>query len=111
MTRAWTDGRHAENDKYVELDFGLALANVTEGAARSTVLKVSQTEPGRGWQAVVDGFSPNSSNAPATALQPILATPRRCKKHTAESLKVAEYETFFRPFCVRRAHFVAAGIH
>ena len=34
---AWTDG-HAEDDKYVELDNGLAaLANVTEDAARSTV--------------------------------------------------------------------------
>ena len=40
-TEAWTDGRHAEDDKHVELDFELAvaLANATEGAARSTVLK------------------------------------------------------------------------
>ena len=39
-TEAWTDGRHAEEDKYVELDYELAvaLANVTEGAARATVL-------------------------------------------------------------------------
>ena len=35
-TEAWTDGRHAEDDKYVELDCELAVAlpNVTEGAAR-----------------------------------------------------------------------------
>ena len=46
-TEAWTDGRHAEDDKYVELDFELAvlLASATEGAARSTVLKVPQVEP------------------------------------------------------------------
>ena len=42
-TEAWTDGRQAEDDKYVELDYELAvaLANATEGAARSTVLKVT----------------------------------------------------------------------
>ena len=70
---------HAEDEKYVELDYELlaVLANVTEGAARSTV---SQTKRGHGfvaWQAVVDGFSPNLSSDPAMALQPILATPRR----------------------------------
>ena len=45
-TKAWTDGLRAEDDKYVELDCELAeaLANVTEGAARSTVLKVTQVE-------------------------------------------------------------------
>ena len=38
-TVAWTDGRHAEDGKNVELDYELAmaLANTTEGAARSTV--------------------------------------------------------------------------
>ena len=56
-TEAWTDGRHAEDDKYVELDHELvvALANTTKGAARSTVLKVTQTDPSHGfvaWQAV-----------------------------------------------------------
>ena len=42
-TEAWTDGRHAEDDKHVELDYELAvaLANATEGAARATVLKVT----------------------------------------------------------------------
>ena len=32
-TEAWTDGRHAEDDKHVELDYELAvaLAKVTEG--------------------------------------------------------------------------------
>ena len=36
-TEAWTDGRHAEDDKFVELDYELsaALANVTEGARAS----------------------------------------------------------------------------
>ena len=40
-TEEWTDGRHAVDDKYAELDYELsvALANATEGAARSTVLK------------------------------------------------------------------------
>ena len=46
--KAWTDGRHAD-DKCVELDeLAVALANVTEGAARSTVLKVTQAEPSHG---------------------------------------------------------------
>ena len=35
MTQAWTDGRHAENDQHVELDYEVSLANVTEGVARS----------------------------------------------------------------------------
>ena len=78
VTEAWTDGCHAEDDKHVELDYELAvtLANVTEGAARATVLRITQTEPSHGfvaWQ--VDGNAPKSSNDPATALQPILATP------------------------------------
>ena len=59
--------RHAEDDKYGELDYELAvtLANATEGAARSTVLKVTQVEPSHGfvaWQALVDGNAPKSSN-------------------------------------------------
>ena len=38
-TEAWTDGRCAEDDKHVELDYELAvaLATVTEGPARATV--------------------------------------------------------------------------
>ena len=51
------------------------------------------------WQALVDGYAPMSSNDPAKALQPILATPKRRNEakalketHTAWSLKVAEYE-------------------
>ena len=79
-----THGRHAEDDKYVELDceLAVALANATEGAARSTVLKVTQTELSHGfvaWQALVDGYAPKSSSDAAKALQPILATPKRCK--------------------------------
>ena len=107
-TEAWTDGRHAEDDNYVDLgcELAVALANVTEGAARATVLKVTQTEPSHGfvaWQALVDGYTPKSSNDPAMALQPILATPKKCKdakeleeRLTAWSLKVAEYEHQFK---------------
>ena len=49
-TEAWTDGRHAEHDKYAELDYELAvaLANATEVAAGSTVLKATKVEPSRG---------------------------------------------------------------
>ena len=59
-TEAWTDGRYAEDDKHVELDYELAvaLANATEGAARATVLRITQTEPSHGfvaWQALIDG--------------------------------------------------------
>ena len=106
-TEAWTDGRYAEDDKHVELDYELAvaLASVTEGAARSRVLKVTQVEPSHGfvaWQALIDGYAPKSSNDPARVLQPILATPKRCKdaeelkeKLSAWSWKVAEYERQF----------------
>ena len=72
-TETWTDGRHAEDDKYVELDYELAVATTTEGAARSTVLKVTQVEPSHGiraWQALFDGYAPKSSNDSAVALQP-----------------------------------------
>ena len=50
-TEAWTDGRHAEDEKYVELDFDMAvaLANATEGAARSTVLKVRWRQVTGSW--------------------------------------------------------------
>ena len=82
----------------------MALATATEGLARATVLKVTQTEPSHGfvaWQALVDGYAPKSSNDPATALQPILATPKKCKdaKELSERLtawKVAEYEHQFK---------------
>ena len=52
-TEAWTGGRHAEDDKHVELDYELAvaLANATEGAARATVLRITQTEPSHGFVA------------------------------------------------------------
>ena len=107
-TEAWTDGRYAEADKHVELDYELAvaLAIATEGAARATVWKVTQTEPSHGFvarQALVDGYASKSSNDSAIALQPILATPKRCKdaeelkeRLTAWSLKVAEYEHQFK---------------
>ena len=107
-TEAWTDGRHAQGDKHVELDYELAeaLANATKSAAKSTVLKVTQVEPSHGfvaWQALVDGCAPKSSNDLAPALQPILATPKGCKDEkelkerlTAWTLKVAEYEHQFK---------------
>ena len=66
----------------------MALATVTEGVARSTVLNATQVEPSNGCvarKALVDGCAPNSSNDPAMALQPILATPKRCKD--AQELK------------------------
>ena len=84
----------------------MALVNVTEGAARSTVLKITHVELCRGfaaWQALVDGFAPESSNDPAIAPQPTLTTSKRCKdakelkeRFTARSLKVAEYERQFK---------------
>ena len=107
-TEAWNDGGYVEDDKNVELDYewALALANATEGAARATVLRITQTKPSHGfvaWQALVDGYAPKSSNDPAIALQLILATPKRCKdtkefkeRLTAWSLKVAEYEHQFK---------------
>ena len=79
----------------------MALANATEGAARATVLRISQTKPCHGfvaWRALVDGYAPKSPNDLAIAVQPILATPKRCKdakelkdRLTAWSLKVAGY--------------------
>ena len=50
-TEAWTDGRHAEDDKCVELDYELAvaLASATEGAARSSVLKVGHSSGAKSW--------------------------------------------------------------
>ena len=55
------------------------------------------------WQELFDGYAPKSSNDPAMALQPILATPKKCKnakelkdRLTAWSLKVAEYEHQFK---------------
>ena len=64
--------------------------------------------PSRGfvaWQALVDGYAPKASNDSAIALQPILATPKKCKdakelkeRLTAWSLKAAEYELQFKVF-------------
>ena len=64
-TEVWTDGRHAEDCKSVELDYELAVAfaNATEGAARSTVVMVTQVEPSYGFvtrHALVDGYAPKS---------------------------------------------------
>ena len=70
-TETSTYGRHAEDDKHVELDceLAVALADATEGAARATVLRITQKEESHGfvaWQALVDGYAPKSSNDPAT---------------------------------------------
>ena len=70
-TEAWTDGRHPSDDMYVELnnELAVALANATEGAARSTGLRVTQV-----WS--------KTSNDPAVALQPM----RKKKKQGASAL-------------------------
>ena len=54
------------------------------------------------WLALVVGFAPFSSNDPAIALQPTLATPKRCKdskeqkeRLSARSQKEAENEHQF----------------
>ena len=67
------------------------------------------------WQALVDCYAPKSSNDPAIALQPILATPERCKDAkelkenlTAWSLKVAEYEHQFKAIDEAQKIFVAS---
>ena len=46
VTEVWIDSRYRESEKFVERDYELALtlANVTQGAARSTFLKVTQKE-------------------------------------------------------------------
>ena len=47
VTEVWTDNRHDDDEQLVELDCEMAvtLTNVTEGAARTTVLTITQTEP------------------------------------------------------------------
>ena len=80
-TEAWSDGHHAEDGKNVELDYELAvaLASATEGAARSTVLKVSQAEPSHGfvaWQEMVEGYAPKSLNDPAMRCSPHFRHPQ-----------------------------------
>ena len=73
-TEAWTVGRLGTDDKHVEVDWELAaaLTNIMEGAARSTVLKVTHMEPSRGfvdWRARVDGYAPQSSSDSVMARQ------------------------------------------
>ena len=84
-TEAWTDGRHAEDNRYVELDYELAVAltKVTESAARSTVLKATQVEPSHGsvaWQALVHGYAPKAIERPS----------RSAGTHTLRHLKDAK---------------------
>ena len=56
-TEAWTDGRFAEDDKHVELDYELAvaLANATEGAARDSLKRsqVTGSWHGKHWSTVM----------------------------------------------------------
>ena len=60
-----------------DYELAVALANATEGTARSTVLKATQVDlHGKHWSTC---YAPKSSNDPAKALQPIQATPKRCK--------------------------------
>ena len=105
-TEAWIDGRHAEDDKYVELDYELAaaLANVAEGAARSTVVKVTQVEPSHGFRGMAStGLTAMRPSHRMTQLQRCNTYSRHPKdarthrselkeKLTAWSLTVAEYE-------------------
>ena len=62
---------------WMDCELAVALAIVTEGAAGSTVLKLTQVEPSHwfaAWQAPVDGYVPKSSKDPSyIALQPKLA--------------------------------------
>ena len=69
-TEAWTGGLHAADDKSAELacKSAVALANASEGAARSTVLKVTEVNPSHGFvarRALVDGYASKSPNDPA----------------------------------------------
>ena len=77
-TEAWTDGRHAEDGKHVELDceLAVALANATEGAARATVLRRSQVTGLWHGKHGSTAMRPSRRNDLAIALQPILATPQ-----------------------------------
>ena len=73
----------------------MSLANVTEGSARATVLKVTRTEPSRGF---VAGVRPNRRMFRQSRYNPYLRRPRSAKMQkelkerlTAWSLKVAEH--------------------
>ena len=84
-TKALTDGRHAEDDKDGELDYEFGSGqSATEGAVRSTVLKVTSVEPrgprvrGMASAPMEIGMRRRSRwNDPAKALQPTLATPKK----------------------------------
>ena len=99
---AWTEGRHAEDDKHVELDYELAvaLANATEGASRATVLRITQTEPSHGfvaWQALVDGYAPQVVQRPGDSAAARTRDAQEVQgREGAWSLKVAEYEHQFK---------------
>ena len=71
-TEAWTDGHWAEDDRHVELncELAVALAYATEGAARATVLRITETEPSHGfvaWKAYVDVVERLGDSALASA--------------------------------------------
>ena len=118
MTLRATDGGHVEDDRYVELDceLAVAVANVTEGAARSTVLKVTQVEPSHrfvAWHALVDGNAPKSSND----RNPYMRHLKRRKEAkelkdrlTAWSLRVAEHEHQFKAIDEAQKTFVVRGM-
>ena len=80
----------------------MALANVTEGAARSTVLKVTQVEPSHGfvaWQALVDGCTrPSHRTTQRTQryIQPTRSSAKELKgKSHGVVMEVVEYEHQF----------------
>ena len=75
----WTDNRRSKDEKFVEIEYevAVALANLTDGAARSTVLKVTRKEPSN--VVADDGYLPKSLNDSAMTLPPMLALPKRCQ--------------------------------
>ena len=79
----------------------MSLANATEGAARSTLLKVTQVEPRHvfGKRSLMV-MCPSHRTTQLSRHNTYLATPERCKeleeRFTAWSLKVAEHEHQFK---------------
>ena len=68
-TEAWTDGRHAEDGKHVELDYELAVGLGERDRRRSNSYGPEDHSDGAkswvcGMASLVDGYAPKSSNDP-----------------------------------------------
>ena len=65
VTEVWTGNRHSIDEPFAEIGckHAVSLANVTEGPAMSTVLKVTQME-----RSLEDGYGLESCNEHAIAL-------------------------------------------